>query len=159
MNTPVREHPTVNADQQWPAQQKASEPRNAGWLRQSCVGVGADEVHFMKIDRRPLTTIGLLAGWLTVSLMAGGCSKPAMKDARLQPPGVEVFKAKAAGSDSRTFTGIVEARVQSDLGFRVAGKILERSVNLGSPTIRDDDAPADDSRSIGISRGGASSAR
>jgi RND family efflux transporter MFP subunit len=93
--------------------------------------VGADEVHFMKIDRRPLTTIGLLAGWLTVSLMAGGCSKPAMKDARLQPPGVEVFKAKAAGSDSRTFTGIVEARVQSDLGFRVAGKILERSVNLG----------------------------
>jgi RND family efflux transporter MFP subunit len=131
MNTPVREHPTVNADQQWPAQQKASEPRNAGWLRQSCVGVGADEVHFMKIDRRPLTTIGLLAGWLTVSLMAGGCSKPAMKDARLQPPGVEVFKAKAAGSDSRTFTGIVEARVQTNLGFRVAGKVLERCVNVG----------------------------
>ena len=131
MNTPVREHPTVNADQQWPAQQKASEPRNAVWLRRPCVGVGADEVHFMKIDRRPLTTIGMLAGWLTVSLMAGGCSKPAMKDARLQPPGVEVFKAKAAGSDSRTFTGIVEARVQSDLGFRVAGKVLERSVNIG----------------------------
>ncbi|MBV8454045.1 MAG: efflux RND transporter periplasmic adaptor subunit [Deltaproteobacteria bacterium] len=73
----------------------------------------------------------MLAGWLTVSLMAGGCSKPAIKDARLQPPRVEVFKAKAAGSDSRTFTGIVEARVQSDLGFRVAGKVLERSVNMG----------------------------
>ena len=131
MNTPVREHPTANADQRWPPQQKASEPRNAVWLRRPCVGVGADEVHFMKIDRRPLTTIGMLAGWLTVSLMAGGCSKPAIKDARLQPPRVEVFKAKAAGSDSRTFTGIVEARVQSDLGFRVAGKVLERSVNIG----------------------------
>jgi RND family efflux transporter MFP subunit len=54
-----------------------------------------------------------------------------MKDARLQSPRVEVFKAKAAGSNSRTFTGIVEARVQSDLGFRVGGKILERSVNMG----------------------------
>jgi RND family efflux transporter MFP subunit len=44
---------------------------------------------------------------------------------------VEVFKAKVVGSNSRTFTGIVEARVQSDLGFRVAGKILERSVDVG----------------------------
>jgi RND family efflux transporter MFP subunit len=44
---------------------------------------------------------------------------------------VEVFTAEAAGSISATFTGIVEARVQSDLGFRVGGKILERSVNMG----------------------------
>jgi hypothetical protein len=116
MNTPLREHPIVKAHQEWPTPEKASEPQNAVWLRRSCVGVGADEVSFVKIDRRPLMTIGLLAGWLTVALMAGGCSKPAMKDARLQSPRVEVFKAKAAGSNSRTFTGIVEARVQSDLG-------------------------------------------
>src|SRR3989442_3824091 len=82
-------------------------------------------------DRRPLMTIGLLAGWLTVVLMAGGCYKEALKDPRLQSPRVEVFKAEAAGSNSRTFTGIVDARVQSDLGFRVGGKILERSVNMG----------------------------
>jgi RND family efflux transporter MFP subunit len=75
--------------------------------------------------------IGLLAGWLTVALMAGGCAKQAMKDPRLQSPRVEVFKAAAAGSTRRTFTGIVEARVQSDLGFRVGGKILERSVDVG----------------------------
>jgi len=64
-------------------------------------------------------------------LMAGGCSKPAVKDPRLQAPRVEIFKAEAAVSTRRTFTGIVEARVQSDLGFRVAGKILERSVDVG----------------------------
>jgi RND family efflux transporter MFP subunit len=86
---------------------------------------------FVKISRRPLMTIGLLAGWLTVALMAGGCSKEAVKDARLQSPRVEVFTAHTAGSNSRTFTGIVEARVQSDLGFRVGGKILERSVDMG----------------------------
>ncbi|HEY5779560.1 MAG TPA: efflux RND transporter periplasmic adaptor subunit [Terrimicrobiaceae bacterium] len=63
--------------------------------------------------------------------MTGGCSKPAAKDPRLQSPRVEVFKAQAAGSNSRAFTGVVEARVQSDLGFRVGGKILERSINVG----------------------------
>src|SRR5216117_1842359 len=84
-----------------------------------------------QLDRRPLMAIGLLAGWLTVALMAGGCSKPAVKDSRLQSPRVEVFKAEPAGSNSRSFTGIVEARVQSELGFRVGGKILERSVDVG----------------------------
>jgi RND family efflux transporter MFP subunit len=86
---------------------------------------------FVKIGRRTLIIVALLAGGLTVALMAGGSSKPAAKDPRLQPPTVEIFEAQAAGSNSRTFTGVVEARVQSDLGFRVAGKILERSVNVG----------------------------
>src|SRR5437867_7854750 len=93
--------------------------------------MGADEVGFVKSHRRSLMTIGLLAGGLTVALMAGWSSKPAANDPRLQPPQVEIFKTEAAGSISRTFTGIVEARVQSDLGFRVGGKILERSVNVG----------------------------
>jgi RND family efflux transporter MFP subunit len=66
-----------------------------------------------------------------VTLALAGCSKPTVKDPRLQPPRVEIFTAKAAGSTRRTFTGIVEARVQSDLGFRVGGKILERSVDVG----------------------------
>jgi len=86
---------------------------------------------FVKIGRRTLIIVALLAGGLTVVLIAGGSSKPAAKDPRLQSPTVEIFEAQAAGSNSRTFTGIVEARVQSDLGFRVGGKILVRSVNMG----------------------------
>src|SRR5881396_1988891 len=131
MNTPLKKYPIVKAHQQWPMPQKTSEPPDAISLRQSCVEASGDEVSCGKIVRRPLMAIGLLAGWLTVALMAGGCSKPAVKDPRLQSPRVEVFKAEAAGSNSRTFTGIVEARVQSDLGFRVGGKILERSVDVG----------------------------
>jgi RND family efflux transporter MFP subunit len=73
----------------------------------------------------------LAAVFMTVALMMAGCSKPAAKDPRLLPPRVVVFKAQANRSNSRTFTGVVEARVQSDLGFRVAGKILERSVDVG----------------------------
>src|SRR5437879_9939494 len=131
MNTPLKDHSNVKAHQQSPMPQKASEPPDAVWLRQSCVEAGADEVSCVKIVRRPLMTIALLTGWLTVTLMAGGCSKPAVTDPRLQSPRVEVFKAEAAGSSGRTFTAIVEARVQSDLGFRVGGKILERSVDVG----------------------------
>ena len=37
---------------------------------------------------------------------------------------------RVAGSE-RGFTGIIGARVQSNLGFRVAGKIVERLVNAG----------------------------
>src|SRR5438046_16449 len=142
MNTPLKKYPIVKAHQQWPMPQKTSEPPDAISLRQSCVEASGDEVSCGKIVRRPLMTIGLLAGWLTVVLMAGGCSKQAVKDPRLQSPRVEVFKAKAAGSNGRTFTGIVEARVQSDLGFRVAGKTLERSVDVeqrvqkGQPLMR-----------------------
>ena len=131
MKTPVKKLPTVKAHIERPALQKTSQPPHAVGSHQLCLEAGPDEAGFVKTDRRPLMTIGLLAGWLTVALMAGGCSKPAVKDPRLQSPRVEVFKAEAAGSTRRTFTGIVEARVQSDLGFRVGGKILERSVDVG----------------------------
>ena len=121
MNTSPNESP-IEAHQQGPTPQKAFEPADA---------VVADKVGLVKKYHRPLITIGLLAGGLTVALIAGGHSKPTVKDPRLQSPRVEVFKAEAAGSNRRTFTGIVEARVQSDLGFRVGGKILERSVDVG----------------------------
>jgi hypothetical protein len=90
MNTPVTEHPTVNARQKSPTRQKPSEPTDA---------VVADQVRFVKKYRLPLITIGLLAGVLTVVLMGGWSSKPAVKDPRLQSPRVEVFKAKATGSN------------------------------------------------------------
>jgi RND family efflux transporter MFP subunit len=122
VSTSRKEHPTVEAHRQRSALQKTSKSPDAAI---------AGEASFVKKYRRTLMTIGLLAGWLTVALMTSGCSKPAVKDPRLQSPRVEIFKAEAAGANSKTFTGIVEARVQSDLGFRVAGKILERSVNMG----------------------------
>src|SRR5881394_929576 len=122
VNTPVTEQPTVNPHQESPTPQKASKPADA---------VVANEVSIVKTYRWPLMIIGLLAGRLTVALMAGWSSKPAVRDPRLQSPSVQIFEAQAGSSNKRTFTGVVEARVQSDLGFRVGGKILERSVNMG----------------------------
>jgi RND family efflux transporter MFP subunit len=81
--------------------------------------------------RQQMVGFGLLAGLLTAALIAGGCSKPSEDDPRLQSRTVQVVEAKPAGTNGRAFTGIVEARVQSNLGFRVGGKVLERSVDVG----------------------------
>ena len=55
----------------------------------------------------------------------------AARDPRQDPPMVSlVTAARVAGAD-RGFTGTIGARVESNLGFRVAGKIVERLVNVG----------------------------
>lgn len=53
------------------------------------------------------------------------------KDPRVLAPLVSVTKATPPVAARRSFTGTIAARVQSDLGFRVPGKIVERLVGLG----------------------------
>jgi len=66
---------------------------------------------------------------LPLALIACGGKAPA--DPRTQAPLVRVAVVEEAVPASRSFTGVVAARVQSDLGFRVAGKVLERLVDAG----------------------------
>ena len=56
-------------------------------------------------------------------------------DPRTQPPLVRIETVKISAPSVRSFTGVVAARVQSDLGFRVAGKVEERLVDTGQ-TVR-----------------------
>src|SRR6185369_15225322 len=58
------------------------------------------------------------------------------EDPRTQDALVRVATVEAAVQTERSFTGIVAARVQSDLGFRVPGKILERLVDTGQTVTR-----------------------
>jgi RND family efflux transporter MFP subunit len=44
---------------------------------------------------------------------------------------VQIAIVKPAQSSERAFTGIISARVQSNLGFRVPGKVIERLVDTG----------------------------
>jgi RND family efflux transporter MFP subunit len=61
-----------------------------------------------------------------------GCHHPPSSDARTEPPLVRSAVVQSqASSRTRSFTGTVAARVQSDLGFRVPGKVLERFVSTG----------------------------
>ncbi|WP_300117097.1 efflux RND transporter periplasmic adaptor subunit [Sphingobium sp.] len=77
-------------------------------------------------------TAGLAASILTLSL--GACQK-VESDPRTEPPLVRVMSPTTQGAAYSEFTGVVAARVQSDLGFRVGGKVIERLVNAGQ-TVR-----------------------
>jgi RND family efflux transporter MFP subunit len=55
----------------------------------------------------------------------------AVSDPRQELPMVRLVTATPVTHVERGFTGIIGARVQSNLGFRVAGKIVERLVNAG----------------------------
>jgi RND family efflux transporter MFP subunit len=57
-------------------------------------------------------------------------------DPRTQPPLVRTETVETAVQSERSFSGIVAARVQSDLGFRVPGKVLERLVDAGQAVKR-----------------------
>jgi RND family efflux transporter MFP subunit len=71
---------------------------------------------------------------LPLALAACG-DKPAA-DARTAAPRVETVLVQGATATARSFTGVVGARVQSDLGFRVPGKVVQRLVDVGQAVHR-----------------------
>ncbi len=52
-------------------------------------------------------------------------------DPRQQPPLVRLVTAVPVTASERAFTGVIGAKVESNLGFRVAGKLVERLVDVG----------------------------
>jgi RND family efflux transporter MFP subunit len=90
----------------------------------------------MDMKKRPAFVLGGLliatsgvAAFVTLSLRTPEAA--AVSDPRQEPPLVRLATAVRATGPERGFTGIVGARVQSNLGFRVAGKIVQRLVNVG----------------------------
>ncbi len=71
---------------------------------------------------------------LPLALVA--CGEKKQSDPRTEAPLVRAATIQGAVVASRTFTGTVAARVQSDLGFRVSGKVLERLVDTGQTVKR-----------------------
>jgi RND family efflux transporter MFP subunit len=76
-----------------------------------------------------------VVGLLPVALAA--CSDATSSiDPRTQLPLVRVAPVASGTQAEPSFSGVVAARVQSDLGFRVPGKILERLVDAGQAVKR-----------------------
>lgn len=69
-------------------------------------------------------------------LALAACGGKPSSDARTAAPLVRAASVESDVAASRVFTGTVAARVQSDLGFRVAGKVLERLVDTGQAVKR-----------------------
>jgi len=72
----------------------------------------------------------------TLPLALIACGDQAPSDPRTEAPLVRVAAAQSAADQSHSFTGTIAARVQSDLGFRVSGKVLERLVDTGQTVKR-----------------------
>lgn len=79
-------------------------------------------------------------------------------DPRTEPPLVRVSTPAAGSSATREFTGVVAAQVQSDLGFRVGGKIVERLVNTGQTVRRGQPLMRIDSTDLALATQAASGA-
>ncbi|MDC7713984.1 efflux RND transporter periplasmic adaptor subunit [Vogesella sp. LYT5W] len=64
------------------------------------------------------------------------CGEKTQSDPRTGTPLVRAAIVQGVSPESRSFTGTIAARVQSDLGFRVSGKVLERLVDTGQTVKR-----------------------
>jgi len=86
------------------------------------------------MKKRPIIALGsiLIAGCAVAVFVAlRSPTASAVSDPRQEAPIVRVVAAARVTGSERGFTGIIGARVQSNLGFRVPGKIVERLVNTG----------------------------
>src|SRR5438034_1859413 len=86
------------------------------------------------LQRRSVALLAILG---LLPLVLAACSDATSSaDPRTQNPLVRVATVETSTRAERAFTGIVAARVQSDLGFRVPGKVLERLVDTGQTVKR-----------------------
>ncbi|WP_372027364.1 efflux RND transporter periplasmic adaptor subunit [Tistrella mobilis] len=76
--------------------------------------------------------IAYLISVATAVLALAACKPEAQGDPRQTVRIVQIATVEPASAERRAFTGVVAARVQSNLGFRVAGKIVERLVDTGA---------------------------
>jgi membrane fusion protein, multidrug efflux system len=75
--------------------------------------------------------LGFISALALPAVALGGCGEPA-QDAPKPPPVVRVQAAKVTAlASSVTLTGAIAARVESDLAFRIEGRIASRKVDVG----------------------------
>ena len=84
---------------------------------------------------RMLRDTTMAAALITLALALAGCKTSAQDDPRTQPELVRVTTVATPAGGSGSFTGAVTARVQSDLGFRVSGKVIRRMVDVGQTVV------------------------
>src|SRR3954454_3551594 len=80
----------------------------------------------MSLFRPDLLAALVLLPWLAA------CQDPAASAVAKPERPVQVQRVSfSTGTAAREFVGVVRARYETDLGFRVAGKIVSRVVNVG----------------------------
>jgi RND family efflux transporter MFP subunit len=86
-----------------------------------------------KRDGRLGGPFAVVIGAVALALALSGCGKPAAQAvAKREQPVLVVTAHFAPAVAPRNLVGVVKARVESNLGFRVAGKIAQRFVDRGA---------------------------
>ena len=91
----------------------------------------------------------LLPASLIVSAMLAACSKPPPDAVAPRPVRAQAV-VLAAGAQDDNYTGAVRARVESDLAFRVGGKVVQRKVDVGQQVRTGDVLAALDAGDYGL---------
>jgi RND family efflux transporter MFP subunit len=81
------------------------------------------------------TSLTSFLALIPLAVGLAGCKTHEQQDPRTQPDLVRIAVVGSAQDRDHAFTGVVTARVQSDLGFRIPGKVTERLVDVGQ-TVR-----------------------
>src|SRR3989338_5001950 len=68
---------------------------------------------------------------LLVAVLAG-CNKEIAPAAKIERPALTLVVGSAATESGNTYSGEVRARYETQLGFRIGGKIVERLVDAGA---------------------------
>ena len=69
--------------------------------------------------------------WTAAMILTGCAPSRSAEDPRTVTQLAEIALARPAQVGERAFSGVISARVQSNLGFRVSGKVIERLVDSG----------------------------
>jgi RND family efflux transporter MFP subunit len=81
---------------------------------------------------RALNAVGTMVLVAALAPLLAGCNEPAVSANAAPPRPVQVQRVSFAPmNENREFAGVVRARYEPDLGFRVAGKIVARLVDAG----------------------------
>ena len=75
--------------------------------------------------------------WSALALLLLATVGACKDEAKVEPGIIRPVKVAVVGEEARgralIYSGVVRPRIESDLGFRVPGKIVERTVNVGDP--------------------------
>jgi membrane fusion protein, multidrug efflux system len=89
----------------------------------------------MKSPSRIPSLLRAGAGALFALALLSACAKPEPAPVPVRP--VQLAQVKQGGTaDTAVFAGEVKPRHESDLGFRIAGKVIARSVDMGARVTR-----------------------
>src|SRR6516162_3781730 len=89
------------------------------------------------MDTPPSSVTARATKWsrLALALLFVAAVGACKEEARVEPEIVRPVKVAVVGEEARgralIYSGVVRPRIESDLGFRVPGKIVERTVNVG----------------------------